>query len=257
MEPLNKVLEILIKLTDAIGIYLPVVFILLVAYLFSKVSTNNASFLFKKPEDINYSRWAMSFFSDDKAKKAGLYSLSGLALIYISKQLSPEYLGPVIAYLGFAGVGVGFGFLLHKLTKPFFHSNPKGFFKPNGKLGIVDAMIIGNFLLYQFINYFQLIWETKKNNPEEGRIRYIFYFSGIALWHFMNMLIILIGTKNRLSVFSVIILFTSMNLFLVEFANYLFELDNIYEYEIVLGLTVASVVVLFQENVRIYKQSAK
>lgn len=225
------------------GIYLPYFVFFMLIWILSKVTVNN-SFLFKKPNEINYSKWFIGLIKRTNYRHGFLNLLLGLTLVYFD----------FISYLGWAILGIGVGLISVDLISRFFPHDKSSFKTTRIKLGLVDSLIIGGILYYFFIDYFQLVWPSLYYDKELGMIRYKFYWTGMSIFNIVIQVIIMLLGKHRISTLSVIVLFFMCNWHFYNFLDKMLEGGLKLEFKVLTCLIFCSLTIFVIDSARAVKR---
>lgn len=224
---------------------LPLLFIFIAFVIFSKVPFINRPF-FKNAASENFSiRLGTSLLNN--YKRSGWILLcvatSIVTIGYIFENAPFHYFGVLLS-------GLGFAFLSFKTVHDYLMPGTKRWFNKKNTLVSYENIFIFIFILfYFFIDYFQLIWKSLKEDPDgEGLKRYVFYYSGMALYKLMNILLILRLGRNKINMVNVILLSCLSLWFVYDFIDYLSFGSKSLQYSIFFFLTAFSSTVYFLEN---------
>lgn len=207
-----------VNIFNEYGEVLSFVFLFIVFIITSRLSSTKYA-IFKKPEDVTFPAWVNKILSTKNVKVGLSNLLIGIAFLSVSI-LGESGFAEII---GVIAIGIGVSFLTYNFLSDYVMPGTKKFLtSKNGKYVFINALIMSWIAYYFFVDYFQLNWKSLKQDPDiEGPIRYVFYYTGIAMWKFMMPLMLLHLGRNKINVLNVILLIGFSWWFVYDFFDYL------------------------------------
>ncbi len=206
------------------GVFTPYLFLVIFIYILSRIRLQG--FLFKKSSEVTIPIWIRQGLTKENKRNGFIHLFVSLSFFVISW----FYDLTLLIYLGWWAMGMSFATFSFGILHYFFPTSKIVSKVTKGKLGKNDIAIIAMVFFFIFIDYAQFIWPTYAEDPRpdgEGRIRVIFYLTGMAFFTTMNPLIILKLSRHRINVISVILLISFSLLQAFKFLNLLFSKGNL------------------------------